>query len=199
LIEILVAMLIMGVLFAIGYGTINQALRNRETVQLRQARLVALQRTMRTFVQDFAQAAPRPIRDSLGSNVEPAMKSGTAATALVTLTRGGWSNPAGLQRATLQRVRYVLRDGRVRREAFPVLDAANDVQPRGRDLIDNVKSLSFRFMDEGKNWREAWPPPVINAVPGAVDPGLRWRPIAVEITLELNDWGRIQRIIEVTQ
>lgn len=194
LIEVLVAMLIMGVLFAIGYGTINQAIRNRGTVQRQQDRLVMLQRTMRLFVQDFAQLAPRPVRDALGTGEEPAILSGTAGGVLVTFTRGGWSNPAGVQRATLQRVRYLLKDGHVRREAFPVLDAATDAQPSGRDLIDGVKSLTFRYLDDGKTWREIWPP----GNTGSGKPDLRWRPIAVEVTLELQDWGRIQRIIEVT-
>ncbi len=29
------------------------------------------------------------------------------------------------------------------------------------------------------------------------DKTLRWRPLAVEVTLELEDWGKITRIIEV--
>ena len=85
LIEILVAMLIMGMLFAIGYGTINQAIRNRGTVQQQQDRLRrCCSARCGCFVQDFAQAAPRPVRDALGSATEPAMMSGTTGGVLVT-------------------------------------------------------------------------------------------------------------------
>jgi general secretion pathway protein J len=196
LIEVLVAILIMGVMFAIGYGTINQAIRNRGTVEHQQERLILLQRTMRLFVQDFAQLAPRPVRDALGTGIEPAILSNNSSNVLVTFTRGGWSNPAGVQRATLQRVRYLLTDGHVRREAFPVLDAAIDAKPTARDLIDGVKSLKFRYLTDGKNWSDTWP---AGSTVSSGAPDLRLRPIAVEVTLELQDWGRIQRIIEVTQ
>jgi general secretion pathway protein J len=48
-------------------------------------------------------------------------------------------------------------------------------------------------MDDGRNWRDLWP------VPGSMaqDTALRWRPRAVEVTLELEDWGKLVRIIEV--
>jgi general secretion pathway protein J len=194
LVELLVALFITAILFAIGYGAINQALKNRESLQQRQDRLVALQRAIRTMVQDFAQTAPRPVRDGLGSGSEPALKSGTPTGVLVTLTRSGWSNPAGVQRASLQRVRYSLREGHLYREALPVLDAVIDVQPRSRELLDRLKSLTLRYMDDGGTWRNDWPP----AVAGPISPkDLRWRPLAVEATLDLEDWGKITRIIEV--
>ncbi len=116
LVELLVALFITAILFAIGYGAINQALKNRDRVQQSQDRLVALQRTIRTMVQDFAQTAPRPVRDGLGSGYVAALASGGSGGVLVTLTRAGWSNPAGVQRPSLQRVRYSLVDGHLRRD-----------------------------------------------------------------------------------
>lgn len=195
LVELLVALFITAILFAMGYGALNQALKNRESVQKQQDRLVALQRTMRTLVQDFAQTAPRPVRDGLGTGNEPALLSGNPTGVLVTLTRGGWSNPAGVQRASLQRVRYVLRDGKLYREAFPVLDAVIDVQPRSRTLIDRVKSVTFRYF-EGNQWRPEWPPANSGGVAAQT---LIWRPLAVEATIELEDWGKVTRIIEVAK
>ncbi len=196
LVELLVALFITAILFAIGYGALNQALTNRDSVQRQQDRLVSLQRTVRTMVQDFSQTAPRPVRDGLGSNDEPALQSANANGVLVTLTRSGWSNPAGVQRASLQRVRYVLADGALVRQAFPVLDAVIDVQPRSRTLIDGVKSVTLRYFD-GTSWRNEWPPAsgnILNLTPAQLP---RWRPLAVEATIELDDWGRITRIIEV--
>jgi general secretion pathway protein J len=195
LVELLVALFITAILFAIGYGALNQALQNKDSVQRQQDRLVALQRTIRTLVQDFSQAAPRPVRDELGT-ARPALFSGTTSGELVTLTRSGWSNPAGVQRASLQRVRYVLAEGALVRQAYPVLDAASGVQPRTRKLIDGVRSVSLRYHDEAA-WRPEWPPAsgnISNLSPAQRD---RWRPLAVEVTLELEDWGRITRIIEV--
>lgn len=193
LVELLVALFITAILFAMGYGALNQALKNRASVQLQQDRLVALQRTVRTLVQDFSQTAPRPVRDGLGSGYEPALLSGNPTGNLVTLTRAGWSNPAGVERASLQRVRYALRDGQLIREALPVLDAVIDVQPRGRMLIDKVKSVTLRYFD-GNAWRPEWPPANSGDAPELTR---QWRPLAVEATIELEDWGKITRIIEV--
>jgi general secretion pathway protein J len=195
LIELLVALFITAIVATLGYSAINQAVNNREIVQQRQDRLVAVQATMRLFVQDFAQLAPRPIREPLGNTYQPAISSDTRSGVLVSLTRGGWANPAGVQRATLQRVRYVLEDGRLRREYWTVLDAMLDPPPRKRELLDRVKSVSFRYMDDGLTWREQWPPTLLTTTPTPRD--LRWRPIAVEVTLELEDWGKLTRIIEV--
>jgi len=195
LIELLVALFITAIVATLGYTAINQAVDNRQLVQQRQSRLVAVQATMRLFVQDFAQLAPRPVREPLGEGYQPALSTDTRSGALVTLTRGGWSNPAYVQRATLQRVRYVLQNGRLRREYWTVLDAGLDPPPRSRELLDRVKSVSLRYMDDGRTWRDQWPPPVLTSTPTPKD--LRWRPIAVEVTLELEDWGKLVRLIEV--
>ena len=63
-------------------------------------------------------------------------------------------------------------------------------------LLDKVKSVKLRYMDDGHNWRDQWPPPTLTTTPTPRD--LRWRPIAVEVTLELEDWGTIKRLIEVS-
>jgi len=57
-----------------------------------------------------------------------------------------------------------------------------------------VKSIRMRFMDGQKQWQEQWPP--LNAPPATV---ARARPVAVEVKLELEDFGEITRLIEVTR
>src|SRR6266850_1665979 len=49
-------------------------------------------------------------------------RAGLRAT-LAALTRGGWTNPNGLQRPGLQRVAYFFENGTLRREYWTVLDA----------------------------------------------------------------------------
>lgn len=192
LVELMVAMLITAIVFSMGYSAVNQGLANRETVDRNAARLQALQFTIRSFVQDFAQLAPRPVREPLGEGYIPAVLAGQGQ---VTLTRGGWMNPAGVSRSTLQRVRYVLADGRLYREQWAVLDATLDPPPARRALIDGVRSFSVRFMNDGRNWQDTWPPPALGTTRSSRE--LRWRPVAVEVTVELEDWGRIVRLIEV--
>ena len=83
LLELLVAMFIAAILFAMGYGTINQAVKNRETLEAQQARLLELQTTVRTMEQDFVQLAQRPVRDPVGGTFQPALlAAASSSTAL---------------------------------------------------------------------------------------------------------------------
>jgi type II secretion system protein J len=121
------------------------------------------------------------------------VSSSTPAT-ILTFTRAGWANPAGIQRPALERVTYILENGTLRREHWPVLDAVMTTPTVRRELLDKVKSVTVRYMDLSFNWSDQWPPQALAGDPNA---NLRLRPIAVEVTLELEDWGSIVRVIEI--
>jgi general secretion pathway protein J len=238
LLELLVAMFIAAVIFAMGYGTINQAVKNRTGLQEQQKKLLDLQTTVRTMEQDFVQLVQRPIRDPVGGTYQPCLVanatsstgssrsslggssssllgggSGSALSSngvqpIVALTRGGWTNPTGLQRTALQRVVYYFQDGTLRREYWTVLDPTQASTPVRRDLMTHLKSVSLRYLDvqagqvqvqgqaqnlsQNGNWSPIWPP-----LNNAAQDNRRYRPIAVEITLETEDWGKIVRLVEI--
>jgi general secretion pathway protein J len=234
LLELLVAMFIAAIIFAMGYGTISQAVKNRESLEDQQKRLLDLQTTVRTMEQDFLQLAQRPVRDPVGGTYQAALVANATSSSgglgsssgnsngtrglgssttqpLVALTRAGWTNPNGLQRPGLQRVLYYFQDGTLRREYFTVLDPTQSSQAVRRDLMTHLKSVSLRFMDvqsgsvkqlqpgsssipsaSGINWSPIWPP-----INNAGQNMLRYRPVAVEITLETEDWGKIVRYVEI--
>lgn len=111
---------------------------------------------------------------------------------LAELTRGGWSNTAGQQRSTLQRVSYALVNDVLKRSYTTALDTVQGVQPVVQDLFTGVKTVQLRYLDANQAWQTQWPPASM------VQPDSLWsRPVAVEITIELKDWGRIRRLIEV--
>jgi general secretion pathway protein J len=200
LIEIVVSVAITGLLFAIGYAGINQALRERDALEAAQQRLTTLQRAMRILSQDLTQVAPRPARDvASGGDAQPALLSSRTNNMLLTFTRSGWANPAGAQRQTQQRVRYVLDNGTLVREHWLSVDAALNAVPKRRVLLEKVKSVSFRFLDPtSRTWREEWP--AAGGGTGAAQGGslfLRTRPAAIEVVLELDDWGTVTRMFEV--
>jgi general secretion pathway protein J len=201
LLELLVAMFIAAVIFAMGYGAINQAVKSRVELQEQQAKLLELQTAVRMIEQDFVQLAPRPIREPVGSTgtYQPALISSTTTQPFVTLTRAGWTNPTGLQRPALQRVAYYFENGTLRRDYWTVLDPTQTSPTVRRELLTHLKSVSLRFLDRGgaatgtsQNWQPQWPPPN-----NANQNNNRYRPIAVEITLETEDWGKVVRIVEI--
>jgi general secretion pathway protein J len=229
LVELLVALFITAILFAMGYGSLTQALSNRKEVEEQTARLTALQQAFRVMEQDIELMQPRPQRDPLGNGYDnplvasqnmfgssanssdaaassPAASSAAASSAatssvalgglpLLSFTRGGWANPAGLPRSELQRVSYLVRDDKLIRQHQPVLDSTAATAAEERELLDQVEALSFRYMDESLAWSTTWPTPVMQRLPATAL--MRARPVAIEITLKLKDYGVLTRIIEI--
>lgn len=193
LVELLVALAIFAILSVLAYGGYNAGVLSHEKARTSMERLESLQTTMRLLTQDFEQMSPRPVRDVLGDGRLPALSADKREEYLFSLTRAGWTNPAGLPRPTLQRVSYLLDpDGKLIRQYFNVLDATLANEPVRRELIDKVESVTVRYLDSQKQWQDQWPP--LNAPPVTV---ARSRPVAVEIRLELEDFGEITRLIEV--
>ena len=231
LIEVLVALLILGIMSALGYGTYRAARISAERTQESLKRSREIEFGMRVLVMDFAQLMPRPVRDPMGQSRLPALRgsqgngtsAGTDSTSkssgsssssmhfdsgsgfkssfnsssnnslpLVDLTRGGWSNTAGQQRSTLQRVSYALIDDVLKRSYTTALDTVQNTTPVVQDLFSAVKTIQFRYLDSNQTWQNQWPPATMTP------PESLWtRPVAVEITIEFKDWGRIRRLIEV--
>jgi prepilin-type N-terminal cleavage/methylation domain-containing protein len=116
------------------------------------------------------------------------------ALPLLTFTRGGWTNPVGLPRSELQRVSYTIENGALMRSYSMELDSTAANAPIKRKLVDHVRSFTLRFMDAGHNWQTQWPPITAGAQQSLT---LRMRPVAIEITIELEDWGILMRHVEV--
>ncbi|MGH8180004.1 MAG: type II secretion system minor pseudopilin GspJ [Steroidobacteraceae bacterium] len=214
LIELLVALFIAALMFAMGYGAINQALQNRGTIRQHQEKLVALETTMQIMEQDFVQLAPRPVRQPVGDGYLPCLQGGPASDTsdtpdtsdtsdtsvpLVVLTRGGWSNSTGVQRSELERVAYVFDNGTLVREHWNVLDATLSSAPIKRNLLKRLRSVTFRYLQPAtRSWVNTWPSAGA-PLGGGVDSYYRLRPMAVEVTLDTKDWGKIVRIFEIAR
>ena len=192
LIEVLVALAVFGVLSLLAYMTLGQTLSNADMLTERMDRLQAVQRTIRHLSNDLMQAAPRPIRRELGDSLGPAVSTDLGAEFALEVTHGGWSNPAGLPRGTLQRSAYRIEDDELVRYHWTVLDRTFANEPIATILLDEVDSLIFRYMQSDGEWSETWPP---LGAQGAAN--VRARPRAVEIVLTLADEGEIRRLVEV--
>jgi prepilin-type N-terminal cleavage/methylation domain-containing protein len=79
LIELLVALFIAAVMFAMGYGAINQALQSRGSIRRHQQDLLQLETAMRVMEQDFVQIAPRPVRTPDGNGYLMCLQGGSTS------------------------------------------------------------------------------------------------------------------------
>jgi len=201
LIEVVVAIFIAAIMFAIGYRALNQAMTERDALATAQDRITEIQRGMRVVAQDFAQLAARAARDTQGTGeLQAAITATSRDNTLVTFSRTGWSNPAGIQRPAEQRVRYRFVDGSLVRDHWLSVDPALNTEPRQRVLLTKVQSVEIRFLDPAtRTWRNDWPAQTTNTPVGPlnVDELLLVRPLAIEFTVVLEDWGRVQRVFEV--
>lgn len=194
LLELLIAIAIFAVVGILAMSGYNELLMQRERAEQTMARARAVQRAMMRLSQDFAQLEPRPVRDATAATVNPALYFNAGGTHVVELTRAGWSNPAGVSRATLQRVGYRFRDGKLYRDYWAVLDRGLSAVPVEALMVDRVTNFTLRFMDRNRQWQTTWP---ADSTGGTGNARARSLPVAVEITLTLEDWGELKRIIEV--
>ncbi|KAA3629229.1 MAG: type II secretion system protein GspJ [Proteobacteria bacterium] len=186
LLELLVAMAVFAVLALIAYQGLNAVLANRAAIEQHADRLRAVQTAWLIIGRDIQQASPRWVRDELGGELGP-LKGGEGFIPLLEFTRAGYRNPAGVQRSTLQRVAYQLKLNELSRWRWRALDRAQDSQPLERVLLAGVRNVALRFLDESREWQSTWPPPNRDSADARL-------PRAIEVTLELEDWGRITRL-----
>ena len=77
--------------------------------------------------------------------------------ALVELSHAGWPNGAGTPRGTVQRVVYLLEDGKLERQYWTVMDATLSTVPVKRELLDHVQRVEIRYLTSGREWITEWP------------------------------------------
>ena len=193
LIEVLVALAVFGVLSVLAYMSLAQTLANSDMLTTRMDRLQSIQRTMSFLSSELLQTAPRPVRVELGQAPIPALQSSFASDFALQITHGGWPNVAGTPRSTLQRTAYRIEDGELVRYHWNVLDRTVNSVPIGTVMLEDVDSLTFRFLQNDGEWIDQWPPLVAQGAPP-----LRVLPRAVEVLLVLPDEGEVSRVIEVS-
>ena len=188
LLEVLIAIAIFALLAMATYRMLDSVLQTDRGQLQQEQRLRELTRAMAAFERDLLQVRRRPVRDPLG-DPQPSLRADNGRNSWLEFTRSGWRNPLGQPRATLQRVRWQLDGERWQRAYWPVLDQAQDSQPRVQQALDGVLRFELRFLDQDDRWLHNWPPP--NS-PG--DDALTRLPRAVELLIEQRHYGELRRL-----
>lgn len=194
LLELLVALFVSAILFALGYAALNQVITQRAALQQEQDDLENLRRTLTLLTLDLAETQPRPVRDATGATHEAALLSDPRSSRLLVLTRGGRSSALGAERPALQRVEWTLEQNQLWRSVAPALDATLATAPQRRALMTGVRSLRLRAQDADGVWHDQWPATGAGSAPIGT---LRTRPMVVELTLETDRFGQIVRLVEL--
>lgn len=196
LLEMLVAVAIFAIVAALAYGGLAAIMQQYEVTNAAQGRLQDIRRAVILLERDLFQIENRPVREAFQGDMLPALRGGVDELLPLEFTRGGWRNPVGLPRASLQRVAWQLDGDTLYRLHWIMLDQAQDSEPQRLEVLDNIVEFSVRFLDAAGQWHEQWPSldTLISADDTSAPPPL---PVAVEFTLELEDAGRIRRLVEL--
>jgi len=196
LLELLVALSVFAVMSVMIFGGLNEVLQVRNATDDYSKRLTDLQLTFMRFSRDSRQLINRSIRDEFGGT-SAALVSNDIGKYKVELTRTGYPNPAKINRSSTIRVAYGVEDNKLYRYKWRVLDRASDSEPTKTLLLENVEHFYIRFLPDNSttpagqinDWVNIWPPVTEEQNKNAL-------PKLVEVTLELNDWGRFSRLYE---
>ena len=194
LLELLIASIIFAIMAVMAYGGLDNVINNSESSQQSLKRLQQVQQSISVLNRDFSQIIQRGIRDEYG-NKQPYLTAASNIDNLIEFTRAGRVNPAELLRSNLLRVAYRFDDEKLVRLQWPQLDRAQGTEARQTTIIDNVEEVTLRFLDENGEWREQWPP--LNASPGNTPGNVSPKPAAIEIVMQLKDWGDIRRLYDM--
>jgi len=179
LLELLVVIAVFSILSAAAYSGLQNSLKAEENFNASMRDLEAVQMSLTLFQRDIMQLSPRAVRDAFGDD--------EAAIVLfngreLVFTRGGNFSSLKLDQTELTRVSYSLQDEQLIRSHWRRLDSTQGDRPLSASLLSKVTNLQIRVLDQNNVWHLDWP------LSG--NDNIR----ALELTIELEDWGEIRRL-----
>jgi general secretion pathway protein J len=180
LLELLVVVTIFSIMSAAAYSSLQSSLKAEENFGRAMQEVEAVQMSLALLQRDIMQLSPRSIRDAFGDDEAPLVLYDGQE---LFFTRGGNFSSLRLDRTELTRVAWSWRDGQLIRSHWRRLDSTQGDQPLRAALLSNVTRLQIRVLDQDNIWHLDWP----IAASGQAR--------ALEITLELADWGEIRRLV----
>ncbi len=168
LIELLVALVIFAMLAAAGVMLLGNSVSAQGAIRGHLDAMAAIERTNGALTADLAQAVPRVSRTENGLLAPAffAQPRGEDAP-VMQFVRAGWTNMDESPRPTLQKVEYWVRQGRLERRTYPLLDGAQGAQPA--TLLEGIDGATLRFRDARGDWLDSWIPTQPDLLPRAVE------------------------------
>ncbi len=193
LIELLVALVVFSLFAVMAYGGLGRLLEGRARLAAEQRVWEDLSIAFLRLSDDLANARARKVRDVAGFSLPALVGRPYDSRALgepsLELTRGGELHYGDGVHSDLRRVAWRLRDGRLVRITWPVLDRAPTTQPLESELLADVESFELQFQGQGGSGQN-WPPTGAQADP---------MPNAVEVTLSVKNAGSFRRVFLVNR
>lgn len=196
LIEVIIAIAISAMVASLAYQTLHVATEATQRTSKIAKRIDHIDRAWQLLETDLRHAVERSGTSPFDGREVPPLEGGSSSEYLLYFIRGGWANPLGQTRSSMQRVGYKLQDNILWRHYWAVVDGVGNEEPLELDILKEVKGMRVRFLSPDatdvtdNQWQPLWP--VVNVQSEAK------LPAAVEVTLELEDMGEITRIFSLS-
>lgn len=215
LIEMIIAIFISGLIATLAYGFLNSAVSAEESSREALNVVNDLETVFQLMAADLNHVVDRDLPSAAAgigsSGTAPAFMGGDSSSRganyllngyFLRFARDGWANPLQQQRSDLQRVGYRWYDGQLWREFWAERNQPLDTEPAGRRLlVEGLQGVRIRFLPptarqvQGNDWQNVWPPANVSLQQASEEESSL--PVAVEITLTLEDVGDVQRIFSL--
>jgi len=183
LIEILIALAILGLVAVLGYRAVASLTDSESRLAAESERWRGLDALFARIESDLRLATPRDVRT--GAATEPAWfaQKDDAGNSVLRLARAGpeFSLEPG---SAGQRIGYRLRDGNLEILYWPHLDQPASVAPAVYALSGGVARFDLAYLDARGGWHDRWP--LLGETP---------LPRAVRVRLTLDDGTLVERWI----
>jgi len=189
LLELIISIAIFAVVSVLTYSGLSSVIQTSQVTEESADKLRQLQLAMIFVRRDIMQIVPRQVNDGSGQLQEAFVSR--LGESILEFTRDGNPNPANRLRSTLQRVRYIIEDEKWFRLSWNNIDHTQNEEPQKQLLLDNVIALEFRFLNSQKQWQDTWQKE--NIAGRSIE-----LPIAIEMNLEHQEWGKIQSIFHIS-
>ncbi|TVZ37272.1 general secretion pathway protein J [Alteromonadaceae bacterium 2753L.S.0a.02] len=194
LLEVLIATFIMAMIASMAFGTLSVADRSREVSEDRMKDIQRIDRAWLMLENDLRNALSYAGGTAYGDLV-PSMQVAYGDEFSLVFLRGGRANPLGFPRTELARVGYKLDQDQVLWR-YTWVDPYNPDEDfaRKQKVIEKVEDLKIQALPKQQAkgykegpWVDEWPqgPPDVF-------------PLALEITIVLEDRGEIKRLFSLS-
>lgn len=192
--EVMVALFIMAMIALLASQAFNTASSGAAATREAMDRMAAIDRTLVLVETDLRNAVPKTLKQRFGEAL-PAVYVAQSDDYWLTLMRGGMANPLHQRRTEEVRVGYRYLEDTIWRDTWYNPMETEQDQARQQKLLEGVKDMQVRVLPPGPGvsiaggpWYDAWP---------ATGRRPEELPIAIEVTLTLEDMGEIKRLFSL--
>ncbi|HHC75168.1 MAG TPA: type II secretion system protein GspJ [Thiothrix sp.] len=193
LIELMIALAIFAIMATLAYGGLDSVMRADQANKQQLDDLKQIQRAFLFIEKDLRQLQNRAVTTAYAEN-KAAFINDNVDSNLLEISVGGYANPAGVARSSIQRVRYVLVDDSLQRWLWQYPDYPESDDPLKIPLLAQVERVSFQALeqDDSGDQNQAG-----RNTSDQSDETSNPIPKAIEVTIEHKKLGELTRLIAI--